>query len=431
MRSIRPTANARLPSPLFVIATLLVTLPLVTTGNVYLGAVAAVRLHLMAIDPTQVGLVLALHSLGFVTGTLFAARSVRRIGHIRAFASFAAINCVVALAYPLWETPAFWALLRFVGGITVAGQLTVVESWIAARSTNTTRGQLFGAYNMVYYLAATGGQLLLGVGDVTSFMPFSIAAMLIVLSLVPLASGTATAPAPTEPQRMSLWRLLRLAPLGVVGACAGGVVVSAFFNLGPVFGWQIGLGADGLATFMASGIVGGMLLQWPVGWLSDRYPRDRVLAGSLVLAASAAGAAVGLAEAGGWVANLLAGVFLGAASTVYPLSVSDVNSRLEAEQLLPAASTLLLSYGIGTCLGPIGGALGMHWVGTVGLFVFSLGVLLAMLAFTLLRMRRRAPAEHEDPWLQRVGATTPVMAELAETLAEPATPDPASKPSDQ
>lgn len=418
MRSTHPANNTRLPSPLFVIATLLVTLPLVTTGNVYLGAIAAVRLNLMAIDPAQVGLVLAMHSLGFVLGTLFSARSVRRIGHIRAFASFAAFNCVIALAYPLWESPWFWALLRFAGGITVAGQLTVVESWIAARSTNATRGQLFGAYVFFYYLAATGGQLLLGVSDVTGFVPFSIAAILIVLSLVPLASGSAEAPAPTQPQRMRLLALLRLAPLGVVGAFVGGVAASAFFNLGPVFGWQIGLGADGLAVFMASGIFGAMLVQWPVGWLSDRYPRERLLVAGLAIATVAAGVAVVLAQQGGWVSNVLAGVFLGACSTIYPLSVADVNSRLGAEQLLPAASAMLLSYGIGTCVGPVGAALGMHWFGNAGLFLFCAAVLVAMLAYALLRMGRRGEAQHTEPYVPRVGATTPVLAELAETLTD-------------
>lgn len=418
MRSTHSVNNTRLPSPLFVIATLLVTLPLVTTGNVYLGAIAAVRLNLMAIDPAQVGLVLAMHSLGFVLGTLFSARSVRRIGHIRAFASFAAFNCVIALAYPLWESPWFWAFLRFAGGITVAGQLTVVESWIAARSTNATRGQLFGAYVFFYYLAATGGQLLLGVTGIAGFVPFTIAAMLIVLSLVPLAAGPAEAPAPTEPKRMPLWRLLRLAPTGVVGAFAGGIVASAFFNLGPVYGWQIGLDADGLAVFMASGIFGGMLLQWPAGWLSDRYSREVLLVASLVVAAAAASAAMVLATQGGWVSNSLVGLFVGAVSTIYPLCVADVNSRLSAEHLLPAASAMLLSYGIGTCLGPVGAALGMHWFGNAGLFLFCALVLLGMLVFAGWRIHRRGTAQHTEPYVPRVGATTPVLAELAETLTD-------------
>lgn len=424
MRSTHPVAGPRLPSPLFVIATLLVTLPLVTTGNVYLSAVAAVRLNLMAIDPTQVGLVLAMHSLGFVLGTLFSARSVRRIGHIRAFASFAAFNCVIALAYPLWESPWFWALLRFAGGITVAGQLTVVESWIAARSTNATRGQLFGAYVFFYYLAATGGQLMLGVTGVTGFVPFSIAAMLIVLSLVPLASGTSEAPAPMQPQRMPLHHLLRLAPLGVAGGFVGGVAASAFFNLGPVFAWQLGLDADGLAVFMASGIFGAMILQWPAGWLSDRYPRERLLMASLAIATAAAAVAAAVVEQGGWVANVLAGVFLGATSTIYPLCVADVNSRLRSTQLLPAATAMLLSYGIGTCVGPIGGALGMRWFGNAGLFWFCAVILFAMLLYAVVRAGRRSEARHTEPYVARVGATTPVLAELAETLTDEAEREP-------
>ena len=165
------------------LSALILSIVLLVSGNAFLMTLLGIRLSIESVPPDVIGWVLVCYSIGFVLGTLYVQKIITRVGHIRAFAVFAAVAAVASLMYPMAVSMVFWAFLRAVSGFSIAGVLVVIESWFSSRATNANRGALFAVYQIVFYLSAAGGQLVVNIGDPSNFMPFSIAAMLLVLAL--------------------------------------------------------------------------------------------------------------------------------------------------------------------------------------------------------------------------------------------------------
>src|SRR5690606_10395863 len=96
---------------------------------------------------------------GFIAGCFIAPRLVRRVGHVRAFGAFASTGAIVSLISGMWIDEAAWLVLRFFTGFTMAGAFMVIESWLNERSTNETRGTVFGLYMMVTHASIMAGQM--------------------------------------------------------------------------------------------------------------------------------------------------------------------------------------------------------------------------------------------------------------------------------
>ncbi len=146
------------------LSALILSIVLLVSGNAFLMTLLGIRMSIEAVDPATIGWVLVCYSIGFVLGTLYLHRVIGRVGHIRAFAVFAALAAVSALLYPLAVSAIFWAFLRALSGFSIAGVLVVIESWFSSRATNANRGALFAVYQIVFYLSAAGGQLIVNVG---------------------------------------------------------------------------------------------------------------------------------------------------------------------------------------------------------------------------------------------------------------------------
>lgn len=156
------------------LSALLLSIVLLVSGNAFLMTLLGIRLSIEEISPDVIGWVLVCYSIGFVLGTLYVHKIIGRVGHIRAFAVFAAMAAVTALMYPMAISMVFWAVLRVLSGFSIAGVLVVIESWFSSRATNANRGALFAVYQIVFYLSAAGGQLIVNVGDPANFLPFSL-----------------------------------------------------------------------------------------------------------------------------------------------------------------------------------------------------------------------------------------------------------------
>jgi len=360
---------------------LILSIALLVSGNAFLMTLLGVRLSLEAFSPAVIGWILVAYSAGFVIGTLYAARAVDRVGHIRAFAVFAAALACTVLIYPISVATPLWAGLRAIGGFSMAGLMIVMESWFSSRATNENRARLFAVYQVVFFLSTAGGQLLIVVGDPAGFLPFALATILITLAVIPLSLTRMPAPPLESGARMSLRELSRVSPVGMAGGLIAGLLISAFYTMGPVYADRIGLPVERLAVFMASAIVAAMILALPVGRLCDRFNRRRVMLGTATIAAASSLAA---AAAGALFLPLLivaAGLFMGLSAALYPISVAITNDRMESDRIVAASTTLLLSYGIGTCIGPIATSAAMEILGPAGLFVGNALFLLGLAGF--------------------------------------------------
>ncbi len=368
---------------------LLLSYGLLLLANGAFGTLLGVRSQIEGFSTGIVGLIMAAYFLGLLQGALRAGNIVAAVGHIRAFAAFASVMSVTALLHVIVVDQIVWCILRFASGFCMAGMILVTESWLNARCTNRTRGQVMALYMITNYFAAGCGQFIIIVADPAEFQLFSIASIIFSLALVPVLLTRATAPNPPKRAPLNLRELWRTSPLGLLGSFCAGLVNASFYSLGPVFAIGLGYSIHSTSMFMASVVFGGLLLQYPVGHLSDRMDRRVVLT---MVAVATSVACVGIVVASEWDPRwvFLAGAIYGGFSfTVYSLCAANANDFAAPDKLVQTASGLLTAYGFGAFLGPIVAASFMGYLGPEGLFVMSALVSGFLGVFAVFRMRRR------------------------------------------
>lgn len=383
------------------------------------GTLIALRAGVEGFPVDVTGIVMAAYFIGYAIGTRICPYLIRQFGHIRTYAILATIASAVAVAYPLMPTPFAWFVLRVITGISIVGLFIVIESWLNEIAPSESRGRFFAVYMLITLLAMALGQFMILAGDVRSFDLFAITTILISLALVPVAMTRVRQPEPVESVPLHLPALYRNSPMGVVGTLVAGLINGAFWGLSPVFASSMGLNELHIALFISLTVIGGALLQWPVGLLSDRLDRRTVLTGATLLGSLVAIAMFFLAALNE--AILLAGGFLfGAFSfSLYSLSVSHVNDRLETGQTLEAARGLLQLYGIGAAIGPILAGYTMKLFTPSALLLFFAFWMLLLGLFSLYRMRinEPPPVEEQGEYVP-AQVTTPVALEMAPQLEE-------------
>lgn len=353
------------------LSSLIISLILLVSGNAFLMTLLGLRLSIEGFNATLIGWILVFYSVGFVGGTLYAGRIIQRVGHIRAFAVFAAILASAILIHPLAVEAGLWGLLRALAGFVMAGLMIVIESWFSSKADNRNRASLFAVYQVVFFLSTAGGQVLIRVSDPVGYIPFSLAAILVILALIPLSLTRTQSPAIDSSSRMSLRQLFRTSPVGASGALLAGLLISAFYAMGPVYASRIDLDVNQVSNFMAAAIVAAMLLAWPVGQLCDRFNRYRIMLGA---AAIAAGCSLVVALMGSFNMPLLilfVGLYMGISAALYPIAVAITNDMMDSHEITAASTALLLSYGVGSCLGPLISSMFMELLGPRGLFISS------------------------------------------------------------
>lgn len=380
---------------------LLLGIAVLNVGSGALIAIIGVRLSAAGAPSLVIGVITSAYFLGLLGGSVFGARVIDRVGHIRAFAVYAAADAISILLLVIVESLAAWVVLRLVAGYCMAGLTMVAESWLNHRATNVTRGRVLSLYIIVMNGAFAAGPLLLNLGDPAGAGLLVFSGILFVASLLPVALTRTGNPEIGEQARVSLRRLFALSPLGVLGALAIGLVESAVFGLGAVYGEATGLDTARISVFLAVTLGGVLVVQYPIGVLSDRFDREKVI---LVVAAVAAVAAALIAAAGTpafWLLLGLGFVTGGLASPLYPLSVAETNDWIEADELVAAGAGLVLAYSVGASVGPLAGALAMEWLGPGGLFAFAAAVLAALAAYALYRVIKglaKPAAEQTEFW---------------------------------
>ncbi len=337
-----------------------------------LSTFLSLRMTMVGFSTDVIGLIQAAYYLGLVLGSFFCRRSVARVGHIRTFAALAAIATVGVMLHGVFFSPWSWGLLRLVTGISVVGLYMVIESWLNECTEPRSRGRVFSIYMVLTYLGLAIGQMLLNLADPALNVHFFIIGALMALCLVPVSLTTAISPAMPAPSHFSLFNLLKKAPLGMVGCFTAGLSNSAFYAMGPVFGHNTGLSVSQLSMLMSATVIGGLLFQWPVGIVSDRVDRTKVLP---VLSGGVGMISVGILLTAGmpYVALMVMMVcFGGALFSVYPVAVARSHDLFDPSEVVNVSTGLLLSFGVGASIGPLACAVVMKALNTpYGLFVFT------------------------------------------------------------
>ncbi len=386
---------------------------LLIAGNGLFTTLLAVRMGIEDMPALSVGIVLSCFSVGFILGAQTCRWFVDRVGHIRSFAALAALAACSALLHPVFISEITWGALRVLTGYCTAGLYTIAESWINAKVPNEVRGRILSLYMVTSFLALSAGQLMLNLGGPETFVLFSVVAMLFAVCLVPVALTRMEAPVPDPSGRLGILALARISPLGVALCFSAGAVNAAFFNMGPLFAQQSGFDTGQVSTFMATAIFAGLVLQWPVGWFSDRFDRRRVVMWVLAGAAAASVAIVIVGDLPFLMLLSLVAVYGGLAFTLYGQGVTHANDFADTSQLVSVSAGLLFAYGVGAVIGPIAASAIMGLAGPFGLFIFTGAATAILASFVMYRMARREPLPVEDQTpFSPMPATTPVIAEL-------------------
>ncbi|MGK8176686.1 MFS transporter [Aeromonas dhakensis] len=337
----------------------------------------------------QVGMVGSSYFSGNLLGTLLAGTLIRRCGFNRSYylasALFAA-GCVgLGITLDFWS----WLGWRFIAGIGCAMIWVVVESALMCSGNAHNRGRLLAAYMMVYYLGTVLGQLLVsklptGLMEVLPWASGLILAAILPLLFTRIVSERSEAQGSTR-----VWSMLRLrqARLGVDGCIISGIVLGSLYGLMPLYLNHQGVSDAGIGYWMAVMVSAGILGQWPVGRLADRFGRLPVLRVQVLVVILGCGAMLG------GVAMGPALFILGAAGfTLYPVTMAWACEKVEHHQLVAMNQALLLSYTIGSLLGPAYTALLMQHLSDNLLFIMIAGV-----SCVYLLMLLRPMGKHSTP----------------------------------
>ncbi len=398
---------------LVAIATLLLGIATILAGNGLLGTLLGVRGEMAGFSNATLGIIMGGYFAGFVIGTFVVPKVIRRVGHIRVFAALASIASVITLLHGMLIHPVPWFALRLISGICIVGLYIVIESWLNEQTDNEQRGHVFSAYMTTTLIGLGIGQVLLLAGDINTLHLFALSAVLLSLGLVPVALTRVAEPPIVDTHRLGLGKLFEISPLGVVGCVFAGVGSGAFWGLGPVFAAGIGLDAAGIAGFMGLTILGGVLMLWPIGRLSDRFERRKVLMWVCLLTAIAASLAAGLTHfEPGWV--LIGGFIYGAFSFgIYAMSAAHTNDHVEPAQMLEVTTSLQLLWGSGAIIGPILAGLVMQWFEPIMLLPFIAVAAVIPGIFARYRMTVSPPirAEDQGDWVPQF-VTSPAALEM-------------------
>jgi MFS family permease len=356
-------------------------------GVVPLDALSGVELGFSA---GEIGLLGSAHFIGFFIGCWWAPRLMGQVGHSRAFAALTAAGTIGILAHMLVIHPLAWAVLRMASGLAVAGCYTIIEAWLQAKLTNETRGRAMGVYRVVDIVGSLGAQLLIGVLTPASYVSYNLLALLCCAALFPLVLTRAEAPPVAGAPRLRPGFAWNRSPLAAAGVVVSGITGAAFRMVGPLYALSVGLKAEVIALFLAAYVLGGALVQIPVGWLADKYDRRIVLIWLSVASVLACAATVASADRG-VVAIFLAASFFGMTTfPIYSISAAHAHDFTDPSEAVELSAALMFLYAVGAIASPLIASLLIDLKGPAAMFVFISVAHIVLVVFGLFRMRMRA-----------------------------------------
>jgi len=365
---------------------LLTAAGILLAGNGIQGTLITLRASAENFGPIIIGLIGTAYFAGFALSCIMTPNLIRSVGHIRVFAALATTASAGTIALVLALDPLIWLLIRFTTGFCFSGLFMVMESWLNASSKNDDRARVFSIYRLVDLGAVAGAQFLLPVFGTNGFELFAVTAIFFSLSLVPVSLSDRSSPKPPEKFKFNMRDVWVISPIACLGVLTLGLTNSAFRFIGPLYASKMGLGTTEIAIFISADIIGGAILQYPLGYMSDRFDR-RWLVVIATLGAALAGIFLSRADLGEinyiYFGSFLFGAF---AIPLYSLSVAHANDRAADGQYVLIAAGLLFIYAIGASVGPLIASVVMDLFGAPAFFIYTSCIHIMLIAICLFRM---------------------------------------------
>ncbi|MGO9851378.1 MAG: MFS transporter [Steroidobacteraceae bacterium] len=369
--------------------------PLISTAFIYVSAgvlatLLPLRFSAQGLSATVIGVLATIEAIGFLAGCLYAHRIIAPVGLERAYAAFAGMKAVAILALHFAVGVPFLAVIRFLIGLNAAGLAVIVESWLNALVSNEQRGRMLTIYVLVIGLFYGGGQLMGESLNVRGPEFLFLAGIATILALVPMAGIDVRAPALPHKVELRIVKALRTSPVSVLACLLNGLILTAFTTIGPLFGERIGFDQRHIIVLMACVSLGGLFLQWPIGYVSDKVDRLYALIGLGAGTLAVAAALVMVDRQTPFVLlALLFAAFGGFAESLYAVGVAHANDRAESIDYVALSSTLLFVWALGSAIGPAVGSLVIELTRPGAFFVYAVVLTLTFTLFAIWRLTRR------------------------------------------
>jgi MFS family permease len=398
---------------------LLLGMCLLMVGNGMQGTLLGIRGALEGFSTFEMSIVMSAYFVGFLGGSRLAPNMIRRVGHVRVFAALASLISAVMILYPTFPSVPLWALGRVLIGFCFSAVYVTAESWLNNAANNSNRGQALSLYMIVQTLGIVVAQALLLAADPSGYVLFVIPSVLVSLAVTPILLSISPTPAFDTTKPMSLGELVRVSPLGCVGMFLLGGVFSAQFGMAPVYGAEAGLSVAQISMFVATFFVGSVILQYPIGWISDRMDRRTLIL--IVSVIGAAGSVMGMLLGHVFVLLLVSAFVVGGMSNpLYSLLIAHTNDFLEHEDMAAASGGMIFINGLGAILGPIitGWMMGTT-LGPGGFYLFTAVLFVALAIYAAYRATRRAsvPVDETGNYVAINPSATSVAVEYAQEYA--------------
>ena len=395
---------------------LLLGMMLLMVGNGLQSTLLGIRGEIEGFSTLEMSIVMSAYFLGFLGGSRMAPEMIRRVGHVRVFAALASFISAVLILFPTFAHPWVWIVGRVIIGFCFSGVYVTAESWLNNAATNETRGKALSLYLIVQMIGIVAAQALLVTADPSGYVLFIIPSVLVSISFAPILLSISPTPAFDATKPMSLKELAKNSPLGAVGMFLLGGVFSAQFGMSAVYGAAIGLSVGEISIFVGAFYVGATIVQYPLGWMSDRMDR-RVL---IMVAAlvGGVGALIGMAAGSNFWMLLVAATLVGGMSNpLYSLLIAHTNDFLDVEDMAAASGGMVFINGVGAIAGPVLTGWIMGTMGAQGFFLFIAALLLVMGGYAAYRMTRRATVAETGAYAPVLPTSSPVAVEVAQEFA--------------
>lgn len=388
------------------IATVIVATAFTAAGNGMMATFVPIRLDLAGSSQDAVGVVVTAYAIGMLLGCVFSGHLIRGVGHIRAFAAFAAIGTIATLLMSGWVSVPMWIVLRLAGGFCTTAMFITAQSWLNEVCETEYRGRVMSVFYLGYTVSLGLGALIMNRVAADTATPFLIHAGLYAASVIPIALTRLQTPPAPERIAVRLREVYRISPVGLVGAYASGSLGMTMMGVGPMYGTAIGLSAQDIALTMAALQVGNLAIQWPLGWLSDRIDRRYVIVGAAFCVVLVSIVILVAGEATLLLLVFLFGLWGGLAESIYAVSTAHANDRTRTGDYVVVSSTVLVVWATGSTVGPMLATAAIRLFGPAGIWLFFIAVSGLFAAFVVWRLLQRAgPREAQQEPFHTVPAS--------------------------
>lgn len=391
---------------------------LLMVGNGLQGTLLGVRGDQEGFSTFALSIVMSAYFVGFLFSSRFTPELIRRVGHVRVFAALGSLISAVLIMYPVLVEAWAWALGRVVIGFCFCGVYITAESWLNDASSNETRGKSLSLYMIVQMAGIVFAQYIVSQGDVSGYALFIIPSILVSLAFAPILLSVRPMPAFETAKPMTIKQVIAASPLACVGMFMLGGVFAAQFGMSAVYGNRVGLSVGQISLFVSTVYVSALVLQYPIGWISDRVDRRNLII--IVSLVGAAGSLIAFLIPGSLTVVLISGAIVGGTSNpLYALLIAYMNDYLEREDMAAASGGLLFINGLGAVSGPLIVGWMMGTIGANGYWLFMAVLMFGVGAYGLYRASKRDRVDWDGPTVPYSpvsAASTAVLTEVAQEV---------------